>query len=266
MMISDRTPHLRLEQVSLVPKLFSSRNFKKNGTFAAETDYLLQAISFEAFRGDRISVVGPSGAGKTTLLRLLNRLSEPTSGAIYFEERALNQMPVTQLRQQIVLVLQESKLLGMTVQQALEYPLTLQQLGKKAIQQRVGEWVERLHIPSEWLDRTELQLSVGQRQLVAIARALVIQPKILLLDEPTSALDAGRAELLLRILQDLSVNQGQTVLMVNHQLELAEQFCDRVLQLKQGRLLQDLPKEQVNWQEVRQQLVSAEAAQTEEWG
>jgi D-methionine transport system ATP-binding protein len=266
MITGDRTPHLRLDRVSLVPKLFSSRNSKKNGTLVAETAYLLQDISFEAFRGDRVSIVGPSGAGKTTLLRLLNRLSEPTRGVIYLDGRALSQIPVTQLRQQIVLVLQESKLLGMTVQQALEYPLTLQQLGKKAIQQRIGEWVERLHIPSEWLDRTELQLSVGQRQLVAIARALVMQPEILLLDEPTSALDAGRAELLLRILQDLSLNHGRTVLMINHQLELAEQFCDRILQLKQGRLLQDLPKEQVDWQEVRQQLVSAEATQAGEWG
>ncbi|MGA7935298.1 MAG: ATP-binding cassette domain-containing protein [Kovacikia sp.] len=266
MTIGYQTPHLRFEQVSLVAMPLGARTSRKQGTLAAEKTYLLQDISFEVFQGDRISVVGASGAGKTTLLRLLNRLSEPTDGAIYFGDLALSHIPVIKLRQQVVLVLQESKLLGMSVQQALEYPLKLQKLDRKVIQQRVGEWIERLHIPSEWLDRAELQLSVGQRQLVAIARALIMQPKVLLLDEPTSALDIGRAELLLSALENLSERHQATVLMVNHQLELAEKFCDRVLQLHQGRLIQDSPKDQVDWKEVRQHLVQAEARQLEEWG
>ncbi len=196
----------------------------------------------------------------------MNRLSEPSHGSIYLNEQLLAQIPVVQLRQQVVLVLQESKLLGMTVQQSLEYPLLLQQLGKRTVQQRVGEWIDRLHIPADWLNRTELQLSLGQRQIVAIVRALVMQPTVLLLDEPTSALDAGRADLLLKALQALSEMHNTTVLMVNHQLELAEQFCDRVLQLEKGHLIRNLPKELVDWAEIRQSIIAAEAEQAEEWG
>ncbi|HEY9655611.1 MAG TPA: ATP-binding cassette domain-containing protein, partial [Crinalium sp.] len=211
------------------------------------------------------AIVGASGSGKTSLLRLLNRLSEPTSGVILFNQKALTQIPTLILRQQVVLVLQESKLLGMTVQQALEYPLTLRQLPKQTIRERVQKWSDRLHIPLEWLSRTELQLSVGQRQLVAIARALVTEPSVLLLDEPMSALDVGRSELLLNVLKDVTQVNGMTVLMVNHQLELAEQGCDRVLHLGQGRLLQDIPAAQMDWQALRQAIVQAEAQEEEEW-
>ncbi|HEY9805334.1 MAG TPA: ATP-binding cassette domain-containing protein, partial [Candidatus Obscuribacterales bacterium] len=99
--------------------------------------YLLQNISFEMFSGDRIALVGPSGAGKTSLLRLLNRLSEPTQGTIYFDQQEIRQIPVIQLRRQVVLVPQESKLLGMTVEAALTYPLTLQDLPRATITQRL---------------------------------------------------------------------------------------------------------------------------------
>jgi D-methionine transport system ATP-binding protein len=149
------TAQLQLEQVSLFTSIGAQ--------------YLLKDISLEVFKGDRIAIVGPSGAGKTSLLRLLNRLSEPTAGSIYLENQAYRQIPVIQLRQQVTLVLQESKLLGMTVQEALKYPLILRDLPRSQIQQRLAYWMEQLHIPVDWLGKTELQLSVGQRQLVAIA-------------------------------------------------------------------------------------------------
>lgn len=256
--------HLRVEGVSFAPRLLlSGKAAAKVGLGASD---LLKNISFEVFRGDRVVLVGASGAGKTSLLRLLNRLSEPSGGTIYLNNQPLNHIPVTQLRRQVVLVLQESKLLGMTARKALEYPLVLQGLPKRVIQQRVNEWLERLHIPSEWLERTELQLSVGQRQWVAIARALVLQPDILLLDEPTSALDVGRGEFLVKLLFDLNQQSQTTILMANHQLDLAAQFCDRVLHLSQGALIQNLSKEQIDWHELRQSLLQSEAQQIEEWG
>lgn len=228
--------------------------------------YLLKDISLAVFKGERIAIIGPSGAGKTSLLRLLNRLSEPTTGCIYLEAQKYSQIPVMALRQQVTLVPQESKLLGMSVQQALAYPLVLRGLPKAQIQQRLSYWIEQLHIPSEWLERTELQLSVGQRQLVAIARALVIQPNILLLDEPTSALDAGRAAHLLQVLTELASSNQTTILMVNHQLELAQLFCTRVIHLQHGQLIQDLPNSvELNWTKLRESLVQAEAQAAEEW-
>jgi D-methionine transport system ATP-binding protein len=244
-------PQLCLEQVSLQASV---------GAHA-----LLQDISFTVTAGERLAVVGPSGAGKTSLLRLLNRLSEPIQGTIAFEGQDLRHLPVVQLRQQVMLVPQESKLLGMTVRQALEYPLTLRKVSKSAMQQQLLTWTDRLHIPEDWFGRTELQLSLGQRQWVAIARALISQPKVLLLDEPTSALDAGRSAYLLTLLAELATTQQLTIVMVNHQLDLAEQFCDRVLQLQQGRLVQDQPIAQVNWSEIKQTLIDAETHAVEEW-
>jgi D-methionine transport system ATP-binding protein len=198
---------------------------------------ILDNISFVVNQGDRLGIMGPSGAGKTSLLRLLNRLAEPSQGVIYFKNQPFAEIPVLNLRRQIVLVPQEPKLLGMTVQNALAYPLELQQLKKNEIQSRIDHYCQKLGIPNEWLDRNELQLSVGQRQLVTIARGLIMQPKILLLDEPTSALDADKSDHLINILIELSETQNLTIIMVNHQQRLIDQFTSQVLSLFQGRLV-----------------------------
>lgn len=226
---------------------------------------LLQEISCEIFVGDRIALVGASGAGKTFLLRLLNRLSEVSQGQLYFEGQEIRQIPVLELRQQVMLVLQESKLLGMTVREALAYPLLLRGIKRSIVQQRISFWLEQLHLPEDWLERTEVQLSVGQRQLVAIGRALVAQPKVLLLDEPTSALDVGRSAQVLAVFKRLAETQQTTIVMVNHQLDLAQQFGNRVFYLNQGRLEQDRRAAEVNWTELKAQLLHTQAQQAEEW-
>jgi D-methionine transport system ATP-binding protein len=247
---------LRLEQVSL--KTVASHGV--NGP-----PPLLQDISCAIVPGEFVALIGPSGAGKTSLLRLINRLSELSSGSIYLSGQEIRQIPVLQLRQQAVLVAQESRLLGMTVQDALTYPLTLRGLSPQEIRQRIATWTEQLHVPQEWMTHTELQLSVGQRQLVAIARALITQPKLLLLDEPTSALDAGRASHVMGVLRDLITQQQTTILMVNHQLELAKEFCSRVLYLQQGHLLHDFPAAQADWDHLRKTLIEAEKQQAADW-
>ncbi|MDF5709698.1 MAG: ATP-binding cassette domain-containing protein [Nostoc sp. S4] len=244
---------LRLEQVNLFIKL-------KTQVLANQHGYpILQDISFEVFQGERIAIVGAMGAGKTSLLRLLNYLIEPSSGKIYLENQEYRQIPVIELRQMVTLVLQESKLLGMTVGQALAYPLVLRGLSKQAIQERVNYWTEQLHIPNEWLGRTEVQLSAGQRQLIAIARALLIQPKILLLDEPSSTLDTRTALHLIQVLIQLSQTHQTTILMVNHQIDLVEAFCTRLLHLQQGHLSANQRVSEINWDELRETLIKAQA-------
>ncbi|MGL5074251.1 MAG: ABC transporter ATP-binding protein, partial [Waterburya sp.] len=200
--MSDRDSNsiLRLEQVSLRASLGG--------------DFLLQDISCNIETGTKVAIVGASGAGKTSFLRLLNRLVSPSQGTIYLGEKPQQELTAVQLRRLIVLVTQEPKLLGMKVIEALSYPLKLQQLSDSEIHQRIDTWTDKLHIPSEWFNKTELQLSVGQRQLVAIARALVMQPQILLLDEPTSALDVGIATRVLTVLKELNHSQNLTILMV----------------------------------------------------
>jgi D-methionine transport system ATP-binding protein len=198
---------------------------------------ILENISFAVHQGDRLGIMGPSGAGKTSLLRLLNRLAEPSQGVINFENQPFAEIPVLSLRRQIVLVPQEPKLLGMTVKNALVYPLQLQQIKIGEIQSRIDQCCQKLGIPDEWLERNELQLSLGQRQLVTIARGLIMQPKILLLDEPTSALDADKSDHLINVLIELSETQGLTIIMVNHQQRLIDQFSSQVLSLSQGQLI-----------------------------
>lgn len=224
---------------------------------------LLEDISFEVRSGDRLGIVGSSGAGKSTLLRLLNRLIDPTSGSLFFKQKPLSDYSVTQLRQQIVLVPQEPKLLGMTVQETLSYPLKLQQLSSSEIKQRVIQCCDLLGIPEDWLERNELQLSVGQRQWVTIVRGLILQPSILLLDEPTSALDMGLGHQLIEQLNALSQSQQLTVIMVNHQLSWVRQFADKIIYLQGGKMTNHQNTDQVNWDNLQQKLITQN--KDEEW-
>lgn len=254
-MATEQIAQLRLDRVSLSAPIAGA----KIGV------PILTDISFEVKSGDRLAIVGPSGAGKTSLLRLMNRLIEPSSGALYFQERDYRRLDAIALRRQVPLVLQESKLLGMTVKEAIAYPLTLRGMPAAQIPQRIATWCERLHLPTEWLERTEVQLSAGQRQLVALCRALVIQPQVLLLDEPTSALDAGRASHLLQVLSEVASSTETAIVMVNHQLELAQQFSTRLLYLQHGQLIDDLPHDRIDWEQLRQAIVQAETAAAREW-
>ena len=219
---------------------------------------ILRDISFTVDLGEKIAIAGASGSGKTSLLRLCNCLHSPTAGEIIFAPTDFPQESITKLRQKIVLVPQEPKLLGMSVQEALVYPLKLQQLPASEIKQRVATWSEALKIPEIWLERQELQLSLGQRQLVAIARALVMEPLILLLDEPTSALDIGTSDRLLSVLNSLVANHQMTIIMVNHQLELSAKFAERILYLENGTLIEDTIANGTKWQQLQEKLLKIE--------
>jgi D-methionine transport system ATP-binding protein len=216
------------------------------------TQPLLTDISLSLAAGECITVTGVTGAGKSTLLRLINRLSEPTTGQIFLAGANYQTIPPVALRRRVMLVSQEPKLLGMKVREALAYPLQLQALDSEEIKQRIVTITEQLQIPVEWFDRTEVQLSAGQKQLISIARGLITQPQILLLDEPIANLDFTTAERVLTLL-------------VNHQLELAVRFSDRLLYLKDGKLLLDRASTDVNWQDLQQQIRDAERRSNAEW-
>ena len=242
---------LRLENVSLQATVGS--------------DFLLKNISNDFKRGEIIGIVGASGSGKTSLLRLLNRLVSPHEGRIVIANSLGKNLTATQWRQSIVLAPQEPKLLGMKVINALKYPLKLQRLAESEIRQRVDTWIDLLRIQEQWLNKTELQLSLGQRQLVAIARALIMQPQVLLLDEPTSALDVGMATYVLKVLKEINQSQHLTIVMVSHQLELLEGFCDRLLFLERGRLIKDFSTSDVCYSTIQARLEQSHLEQKEEW-
>lgn len=253
---STLSPQLQLDQVGL--------------TTTHGWQSILQDISFSVEAGDRIGMVGPSGAGKTSLLRLLNRLQNPTGGQIYFAGQPIQQIPILQLRHQIMLVPQEPKLLGMRARDAILYPLQLRQLPQPLIEQRLQTWIAQLEIPQDWLSLTELELSVGQRQLISLVRALVCEPQVLLLDEPTSALDLGRVELLLQVL----TARSQTTIVSSHQLDFVAAFIQadainqqpgRLLWLDQGQIIQLSNATEVNWQHLQQTIRQREQATIAEW-
>lgn len=228
--------------------------------------YLLQDISFALQKGDRLALIGPSGAGKTSLLRLINRLRDASQGKIYISGKNIQQSSAIDLRQRATLVMQESSLLDDSVRDALIYPLQLRQMSPDLIEGRLQTWIHRFSIPEDWLSRTALNLSMGQRQWVAIARALMIEPDILLLDEPTAALDAGRGQLLMQILKRWSDESGTTMIMANHQLDLVESWCNRVLLLNQGRVQLHQSALEANWSIIKNDIVQAELKNAEDWG
>jgi D-methionine transport system ATP-binding protein len=243
--------------VSLETLLQDSELVLRNVTLgrAQGSSSILDDISFTTKPFSKIGVVGASGAGKTSLLRLINRLAEPDGGQIFWRGKPLSQYSAPLLRQQIMLVPQEPRLLGMTVEQAIAYPLQLQRISSEQIKQRTQLWQKRLPVPDEWQSRQELELSVGQRQWVSIVRAITAQPQILLLDEPTSALDSGRIEQLAHGIKQLECS----VFVVSHQLSLIEKTCDHILWLDQGKLRQDCSAQEMDWQSVRTLLAEKNA-------
>jgi D-methionine transport system ATP-binding protein len=226
---------------------------------------LLTDISFSLDAGEVITLTGITGAGKSTLFRLINRLSEPTNGQIVLDGENYRSIAPTTLRQRVMLVDQEPKLLGMKVREALAYPLQLRSVSPEEIKQRIVTITEQFEIPTDWFDRTELQLSAGQKQIVSIARGVITQPQVLLLDEPIANLDSTTAERVLNTIDRITRSHQIGTIVVNHQLELAAKFSDRLLYLQDGKLLLDKVSASVNWQDLQQQIRSAEERLTSEW-
>jgi D-methionine transport system ATP-binding protein len=226
---------------------------------------LLTDLSFSLAAGESIALTGITGAGKSTLLRLLNRLSEPTTGQILLNGENYRSIPPMTLRQRVMLVSQEPKLLGMKVREALAYPLQLQALNPEEIKQRIIAITEQFEIPTDWFDRTEVQLSVGQKQIVSIARGVITQPQILLFDEPIANLDFATAERVLTTIANITRSQQIGTILVDRQLQLAAQFSDRLLYLQAGKLVLDRVSSTINWQDLQQQIRTAESQSIAEW-
>jgi len=242
-----------MQKVSLTSPIAANTEAIATSQVSYQTKFrtLLMDISVAIAKGSKTALIGATGSGKTTFLRLLNRLTDPSVGTIFLNGKNIQEIPIQTLRRRVMLVPQEPSLLGMTVTEAIAYPLKLQNFTQSEIDSRSQKWLDKLQIDRKLLNRSELELSLGQRQWIAIARALVMEPEILLLDEPTSALDRGLSHLLLDTLTELTqLPQPVTVVMINHQLDLVQTWCDRLICLHKGQLVQDSEASLVNWQEI----------------
>ena len=195
--------------------------------------------------GEFIVLLGPSGCGKTTLLKMVNRLYDTTSGQILIDDMPIDSMPAPQLRRRIGYVIQQTGLFPhMRVEDNIGVVPKLLGWDKARTTQRVTELLELVGLPAdEYRRRYPGQLSGGQQQRVGLARALAAEPTTLLMDEPFGALDAITRSRLQEELKSIHRRLGQTILFVTHDIEEAVKLADRVVVMREGRVVQyDQPR------------------------
>lgn len=190
--------------------------------------------------GKLVVILGPSGCGKTTLLKMVNRLYEPTSGAIYLNGTNIQHIPPTKLRQQIGYVIQQSGLFPhMTVAQNVGVVPKLLKWPTEHITERVDGLLTLVGLPgAEFSDRYPRQLSGGQQQRVGLARALAADPSVMLMDEPFGAIDAITRTTLQDEILRLQRQLKKTILFVSHDVDEALRLADTLLIMNQGRIVQ----------------------------
>ncbi|WP_319517470.1 ABC transporter ATP-binding protein [uncultured Martelella sp.] len=233
----ERTDHAPLVEVNGLEKTYS---VGATGTMKA-----VDNVSFRIEKGDVLGVVGESGSGKSTLARMVLRLIEPSAGDVIFDGVNLSGLTAEALRrkrQDMQLVFQNphSALDGRhTIGDAIAEPLRLQtRIGRREIERRVETLLDIVQLPKLFKYRYPHELSGGQKQRVCIARAVALNPKLLVLDEPTSALDVSVQAQVLAFLRSLRDELDLTYVFISHDLAVIRQVCNRTLVMQRGRVVE----------------------------
>lgn len=199
-------------------------------------------VSVEVRAGEFVALLGSSGSGKSTLLNLIAGLDRPSSGAIYAHGRDLAKMTPSELAKHrsltVGMVFQSFNLLPrMNLAENVELPLRLAEVDRRERAGRVRESLERVRLGARMHHRPS-ELSGGEQQRAAIARALVNRPTILLADEPSGNLDSRTGEEILNLIAEINQSLGMTVVMVTHERPLAERYAQRQIYLADGKLIE----------------------------
>ena len=217
---------------------------KKGAKQPTPTLDVLKGIDIDIYRGDVVCLIGPSGCGKSTFLRCLNRLEIPTGGSIKFEGIEVDDAHIDAVRQKMGMVFQHFNLFPhLTVKKNLELaPSLLKLKDKEAISKRADELLARVGLADK-ANAYPKSLSGGQQQRIAIARALAMDPDVILFDEPTSALDPEMVGEVLDVMKQLA-QEGMTMVVVTHEMGFAREVGDRVLFMADGKIVeQNTPAE-----------------------
>jgi oligopeptide/dipeptide ABC transporter ATP-binding protein len=216
--------------------------------------HAVDEVTFTIGRGETVGLVGESGCGKSTLVRLINRLLDPTSGSIRLGGTELADLRARSFagngnRARIQMVFQDagdSLNPRYTAADAIADPVRrLKRLQGAALKQRVEALADMTGLPRELLSRFPHQLSGGQKARVGIARAIAVEPELLILDEPTAALDVSVQVVILKLLQQLKRELGMSYLFVSHDLNVVRLLCDRVLVMYLGKIVEQGPADEI---------------------
>jgi iron complex transport system ATP-binding protein len=204
------------------------------------TDMIVKDMSIDVSKGDFLGLIGPNGSGKTTLLRLATRILRPSQGSISFNQQDIYQMPLKEFCRNVAFVSQDIgsnfsfSVMDIVLMGRIPHLKRLQFETKQDIKitQEALKETDCFYLKDKMID----ELSAGERQRVIIARALAQEPELLFLDEPTSHLDIGHQIKILDLLKKLNRDKNLTIVMVQHDLNLASGYCNRIALISEGRI------------------------------
>ena len=250
------------------------KSYQRKGVGWRRTDLIVAAneVEFDIFAGQTLALVGRSGSGKSTVARCVTRIEKPDAGHIWLnctDIAQLNSRELRSLRLKLQMVFQDAATSmnpRFTAAEVIEEPLLIQRLGDKSARRaRARELMKEVGLSPQWADRSAMDFSSGQRQRLAIARALALQPKVLVLDEALSGLDLSTEAQIANLLVDLQASHSLTYLLISHDLALVARLADTIAVMANGRIVEQGPASQVianaGHSETRALAASAGAAQ-----
>lgn len=227
---------IKLENIIKTYRAFEGF-FKGSSTIINAVD----DISLEILKGRSLGIVGESGSGKTTLAKIITDIIRPDSGRISYKDNDIRTISdYEEYRRNVQMIFQDPYLSlnpKLTVYSAMKDGI-VKYFGKDGLREKCGDYLTMVGLEKEHLDRFPHEFSGGQRQRLSIARALSLQPEIIVADEPVSSLDVSVQAQILNLMKQLKLEKGQTFILISHDLSVVSFLCDEVLVMNQGKMVE----------------------------